>query len=106
MTDFHISKETEDLRDNFLLSEFDYIKDLVKTPGFASYYQTYKGEDIDVLTNKLLTLHQMMEEGKIKRTDEEKVELQMICCCLAIEDEIRELILLKRNELAEHIIER
>ena len=104
MTDFHISKETEDIRDALLLSEFDYIKELIKKPGFVDYYKSYKGQDIDLLSNQLLTLHKMMEEGKIRKADEEKVELQMICCCLAIEDEIRELLLLKRSELEEKII--
>ena len=104
MTDFHISRDTEDLRDSFLISEFEYIAELAKTPAFKAYYQQYKGEDIDVLSNRLKALHQMMDEGKIKKEDEEKVELQMICCCLAIEDEIRELIMLKRSELEEKII--
>lgn len=104
MTNFHISRDTEDLRNSFLLSEFEYIDELTKTPGFAEYYQTYKGQDIDLLTNKLNSLHQMMEEGKINEADEDKVELQMLCCCLAIEDEIRELIMLKRREAEEKII--
>ena len=107
MTDFHISRETEKIRDDILISKFGRIEELVKKPGFAEYYKLYyRGQDIDVLSNKLLTLHKMVEEGKIKEKDQEKVELQMICCCLAIEDEIRELILLKREELSEDIIER
>lgn len=69
MTNFHISSETEDLRNNLLLSEFEYIDELTKKPGFAEYYKTYRGEDIDVLTNKLLSLYKMMDEGKIREED-------------------------------------
>jgi hypothetical protein len=99
--DYHIAKETEDIRDAFLIAEFEYIEKLVKIPGFSLYYSKYKDQDVQTLSSRLLTLYQMMEEGKITKPDEKKVELQMICCCLAIEDEIRRLILLKREEIAE-----
>ena len=103
MTDYHISKETEEIRDAFLVSEFPYIEELIKTRGFADYYNKYKNENVDLLSKKLITLYTMMEEGKIEEGNEEKIELQMICCCLAIEDKIRDLILLKRKEIAESV---
>ena len=103
--DYHISKETEDFRNSFLLAEFDYIEnELVKDPEFAKRYNDeYRGQDIDFLTRKLQALYKMMEEGKIEEGKEEEVEKQMICCCLAIEDEIKELILVKTHLAEEGI---
>ncbi len=104
MTDFHISRETEDIRDAFLMSEFEYIEQLSQLPQFAEYYNNYKKEDTDSLSRKLLSLYQMMESGKIPEDSEDKVELQMICCSLAIEDKIRELILTKRKEIEKKVL--
>ena len=104
--DYHIARESEDIRDAFLMGEFGYIEKLSQLPEFAKYYANYKGQDVQTLSSRLLTLYQMMEEGKIKQEDEEKVELQMICCSLAIEDEIRRLILQKRNEIEKSSIQK
>ena len=87
--DFHFPIELEEFRQEFLKAEVDYLEKLVRIPEFIDYYYKFKNMPEDKLINKLETLYQMMENCQIKEQDESNVELQMICCCLAIEDYVK-----------------
>ena len=87
----NFEKEVADTRDAFLTSEIDYLKKLVQVPGFLELYQSFKSFNVGDLSNRLLTLTQMMENGEVKEEDASKVELEIMCCCLAIEDAAKSL---------------
>ena len=108
MTDFHIAKNTEEIRNKFIIANFDYIEELVKKPGFAMYYkQNYRGRDVDELEKDFIKLHKLITENQIKDKNLiDKARMQAICDCLAIEDELKEMITLKIHEANEGIIEK
>ena len=83
------SEEIANARDVFLTSEIDYLKQLSQVPEFLKLYESYKNVGASKLSARLLTLTQMMENGEVKEEDEKKVELEVMCCCLAIEDAVK-----------------
>jgi len=108
MTDYHIAKETEEKRNKFMVDNFSYIEELIKKPGFAQYYkENYRGRDVDDLEKDFIKLHKLIDEGQIKdKVLRDKALMQALCCCLAIEDELKEMITLKLQEVEEGIIEK
>ena len=76
-------------RDTFLSSELDYLKQLAEIPDFIELYRQYKGANMDKLSERLMTLIQKMENGEISEEEEQKTELEIMCCCLAIEAAIK-----------------
>ena len=89
--DHNYSEETAHTRDTFLISEIDYLRQLSQMPAFIDLYKQYRGVKASELSSRLVTLTQMMENGEVKEEDEEKVELDIMCCCLAIEDATKSL---------------
>ena len=87
--DYNYSGETADTRDAFLESEIDYLKQLVQIPEFLQVYEQYKNFGVSQLSERLKVLTEMMERGEVREEDEGKVELEVMCCCLAIEDAVR-----------------
>ena len=87
--DNNYSGETAFLRDEFLNSEVDYLKQLINVPEFFELYGEYRGLGTSALSQRLVALSTLMESGQIKEEDEGKIELEMICCCLAIEDALK-----------------
>ena len=87
----NFSEEIANARDVFLTSEFEYLKQLSKVPEFLKLYNSFKNVGASKLSARLLTLTQMMENGEVKEEDEKKVELEIMCCCLAIEDAVKSL---------------
>jgi hypothetical protein len=85
------SEEIANTRDTFLSSEIEYLKDLSQTTGFIELYSRFHNVDASVLSTRLLTLTQMMENGEVKEEDEKKVELEIMCLCLAIKDAVKTL---------------
>lgn len=85
------SEEISHVRDTFLTSEIDYLKQLSQIPEFLDLYNSFKTVSASKLSARLLTLTQMMENGEIKEEDENEVELEIMCCCLAIEDAAKSL---------------
>lgn len=85
------SDEIAITRDTFLTSEIDYLKQLAQVPEFIGLYNQYRGVKASELSARLVTLTQMMENGQVKEDDEKKVELEVMCCCLAIEDATKSL---------------
>ena len=81
--------ELATLRDSFLSGEIDYLKELVKMPEFLEIFEKYRGSNLGVLSRRLTVLTEMMENGEVKEDEEAKVELDIMCCCLAIEDAIK-----------------
>ena len=82
-------EEIANTRDAFLKSEIDYIKQLAQIPEFLQLYEKYKTVGASKLSARLQVLTQMMENGEVKEEDEDKVELEVMCCCLAIEDAVK-----------------
>jgi len=87
----NFSEEIAHARDTFLTSEIDYLKQLSQVPEFLELYNSFKTVGASKLSARLLTLTQMMENGEVKEEDEKKVELEVMCCCLAIEDAVKSL---------------
>ena len=87
----NFSEEIAHTRDTFLTSEIDYLKQLSQVPEFLELYNSFKNVGASKLSARLLTLTQMMENGEVKEEDEKKVELEVMCCCLAIEDAVKSL---------------
>lgn len=89
--DHNYSEEVANTRDVFLTSEIDYLKKLSQVPEFMELYNSFKTIGVSTLSSRLVTLTQMMENGEVKEEDEKKVELEVMCCCLAIEDAVKSL---------------
>ena len=89
--DYNYSDEIAHTRDTFLTSEIDYLRQLSQVPEFIDLYSKFKGKRASELSTRLVNLTQMMENGQIKEEDERKVELEIMCCCLAIEDATKSL---------------
>ena len=89
--DHNYSSEIAHTRDSFLISEFEYLKQLSQVPEFIDLYNNFKGVSASELSTRLVNLTQMMENGQIKEEDEKKVELEIMCCCLAIGDATKSL---------------
>ena len=87
----NFSEEIAHARDTFLTSEIDYLKQLSQMPEFLELYNSFRNVGASKLSARLLTLTQMMENGEVKEEDEKKVELEVMCCCLAIEDAVKSL---------------
>ncbi len=87
----NFSEETAHTRDTFLTSEIDYLKQLSQVPEFIDLYNKFRSVKASELSARLVTLTQMMENGQVKEEDEKKVELEVMCCCLAIEDATKSL---------------
>ena len=87
----NFSEEIANARDVFLTNEIDYLKQLSQLPEFLELYNSFKNIGASKLSARLLTLTQMMENGEVKEEDEGKVELEVMCCCLAIEDAVKSL---------------
>lgn len=87
--DFHFPIELDEFRHEFLKSEVYYLEQLIRIPEFIDYYSKFRYMPEDKLINKLETLYVMMENCQIEKKDESNIELQMICCCLAIDDYIK-----------------
>ena len=87
----NFSEEIAHARDTFLTSEIDYLKQLSQVPEFLELYNSFKTVSASKLSARLLTLTQMMENGEVKEEDEKKIELEVMCCCLAIEDAVKSL---------------
>ena len=85
----NFSEEIAHTRDIFLTSEIDYLKQLSQVPEFLELYESFKNIGASKLSARLLTLTQKMENGEVKEEDEKKVELEVMCCCLAIQDAVK-----------------
>ena len=86
--DHNYSGEITNIRDTFINSEIDYIKKLSQVPEFLELYAAYSEVPVDELSGRLTGLLEKMENGEIKQENEKSVELEMICCCLAIKDAV------------------
>ncbi len=85
----NFSEEIAHTRDTFLTSELDYLKQLSQVPEFWELYNKYKNVSVSELSQRLVTLTEMMENGQVNEDVEGHVELDIMCCCLAIEDAIK-----------------
>ena len=101
--DFKYTSDLEEFRKEFLKSEVEYLEQLIKVPEFIDYYIKFQDYNPTELIKRLEILYSMIEECRIEEKYESKVELQMICCCLAIEDYIKRQSLIKAIEDEEKI---
>lgn len=100
--DHNYSGEISHIRDTFLRSESEFLKEIAHKPGFVQLYNYFAAMSLNEVVTKMTNLVDKMENGEIKQEDEDKVELAIICCCLAIEDAVKKkrLVLIK-NEAKE-----
>lgn len=85
----NIYEEVALTRDTFLNSEIEFLKQLVEMPEFLPMLTMYVKYNIGQLSERLTALTQKMENGEVSEDEEQKVELEIMCCCLAIEDKIK-----------------
>ena len=79
------SDEEQYTSDVFLISVIDYVKQLASIPEFITLFERVEKLGASTAAKRLLTLTEMMENGQVKEEGESKVELEMICCSLAID---------------------
>ena len=85
----------------FVSMEKEYIEQLIRIPEFQEYlmkYFTYSNENLMGLFSRM---QQQMDNGEIKEEDEEKIELSMIACILAMSEKVKRLILTKHPSLSD-----
>ena len=85
----NIYEEVALTRDTFLNSEIDFLKQLSEMPEFIEMLALYVKYNIGQLSERLTALTQKMENGEVSEDEEQKVELEIMCCCLASEDKIK-----------------
>ena len=85
----NVNEEVSLTRDIFLNSEICFLKRLVEIPEFIPMLDIYIKYNIGQLSERLIALTQKMENGEVSEDEEQKVELEIMCCCLAIEDKIK-----------------
>ena len=96
--DHNYSGEISHIRDTFLRSESEFLKEVAYKPGFVQLYNYYAAMSLEEIIARMTNLINKMENGEVKQEDEDKVELAVMCCSLAIEDAVKRRI----KELTRH----
>ncbi len=79
----------------FLSLEEDYVNQLLVIPEFHLFLNQYFKYSNKELVTHFAMLQEKMDRGEVKEEEEDKIELSMIACVLAMSENIKKLIKVK-----------
>ena len=95
------SETIEQVEKMFMEMEGDYVLKLLQIREFEEFVTKFYAYSNIALMHRFIELQERMDNGEVTEEDEEKVELEMIACVLAMAEKVKVRILSKTSTFKE-----